>query len=87
MADQPLYRPKGCGHCDRTGYAGRIALTELMPVTGQMRQLIAQRATPEALKQGAAAEGMRTLWQDGLRKAAQGLTTLDLVKRVALTGE
>ncbi|HYF91770.1 MAG TPA: ATPase, T2SS/T4P/T4SS family [Symbiobacteriaceae bacterium] len=78
-----LYRPQGCGHCDRTGYSGRISLVELLPVTGAIRECITRRATAAELQEEAAKSGMRTLWQDGLIKAAAGQTTLEQVKRVA----
>ena len=83
MEGVTLYRATGCGHCDRTGYAGRLCLVELMPITGAVRECITQRAPAADLHAAACRAGMRTLWHDGLRKAAAGLTTLDQVKRVA----
>lgn len=87
LAGATLYRPGGCGHCDQTGYQGRLAIAELLPVTGEIRQLIARRATPSELRAAAAARGLRSLWQDGLLKAVEGVTTLEQVKRVALVEE
>jgi type IV pilus assembly protein PilB len=78
-----LYRPGGCGHCDRTGYSGRIALVELLPVTGAVRECITRQVSAADLQDAAVRNGMRTLWQDGLLKAAAGQTTLEQVKRVA----
>lgn len=82
-----LYRPEGCGFCDRTGYSGRVALVELLPVTGGIRERITARASAAAIQEEARRAGMRTLWQDGLAKAALGLTTLDQVKRVSFAEE
>ncbi|HWI65517.1 MAG TPA: ATPase, T2SS/T4P/T4SS family [Symbiobacteriaceae bacterium] len=78
-----LYRPQGCGHCDRTGYSGRISLVELLPVNGAVRECITRRAPAAELQEAACAAGMRTIWHDGLLKATAGQTTLDQVKRVA----
>ncbi|MFZ5825201.1 MAG: GspE/PulE family protein [Bacillota bacterium] len=87
LIDLPLYKPTGCGHCDQTGYAGRLALVELLPINGDIRELVARRATAAEIDAAARQAGMRTLWQDGLVKAWKGLTTLEQVKRVALTEE
>lgn len=80
----PLYKPHGCGHCDRTGYAGRAALVELLVVGGEIRELITRRATAAEISAAARRSGQRSLWQDGLLKARDGITTLEQVKRVAL---
>ncbi|WP_374712748.1 GspE/PulE family protein [Symbiobacterium terraclitae] len=87
LAGAPLYRPGGCIYCDNTGFTGRMAIAELMVVAGEVRRLIAQRATSTEIEAAARAAGMRTLWQDGLDKAVRGLTTLEQVKRVALVEE
>ena len=80
-----LFRAKGCPECNRTGYKGRIALFELMPVTTPLRELINKRAPAAVLYEQAVREGMRTLLQDGVEKALQGLTSLQEVFRVAYT--
>ncbi len=84
MVGEPLYKPHGCGHCDRTGYAGRAALVELLVVGGEIRDLITRRAPTAEIAAAARRAGQRSLWQDGLAKAHEGITTLDQVKRVAL---
>jgi len=83
LAGVELYRPQGCGHCDRTGYSGRVSLVELLPVNGAVRECITRRAPAAELQDEACRAGMRTIWQDGLLKATAGQTTLDQVKRVA----
>lgn len=83
LPGQALCRPGGCGHCEGLGYRGRVVLTELLPVTGELRELIVRRASTAEMERAARAAGMRPLWQDGLRKVAEGLTTLAEVKRVA----
>ncbi|MGE5675440.1 MAG: GspE/PulE family protein [Mycobacterium leprae] len=87
MIGATLYKPKGCGQCDCSGYQGRIALVELLAITPEIRELINQRATAGELEHAARQHGMRSLWQDGLRKAARGLTSLEEVKRVAFAEE
>ncbi|MFZ5817982.1 MAG: GspE/PulE family protein [Bacillota bacterium] len=87
LTNVPFYRPHGCGHCDQTGYAGRLALVELLQVNGEVRELITRRAPATEIAAAARQAGMRSLWQDGLLKAWKGLTTLDQVKRVALVEE
>lgn len=87
LTQPTLYRAGGCGHCDRTGYSGRIALVEFLPVNGAVRELITQRASAAVIQEQARNAGMRTLWQNGLAKAIEGLTTLEQVKRVAFAEE
>jgi len=76
-----LYRPVGCVHCAGTGFAGRVALYEVMTVQGRMRRLIETGSTDEIFAE-ACAEGMTTLRQDGLRLALAGVSSLDEVRRV-----
>ncbi len=79
--DTVLYRAVGCPTCGGTGYAGRVALYEVMPVQGRMRRLIETGSTDEIFAE-AVAEGMTTLREDGLRLAVAGLSSLDEVRRV-----
>jgi type IV pilus assembly protein PilB len=79
--DTVLYRAIGCPTCGGTGFAGRVALYEVMPVHGRMRRLIETGSTEEIFAE-AVAEGMTTLREDGLRLAAAGLSSLEEVRRV-----
>jgi type IV pilus assembly protein PilB len=81
----PLRRAVGCDECAGTGYKGRVALYELLPVRGAVRDAIG--STSGALREAAAASGMRTLRQDGLRLCLEGLTSIDEVARVTRTWE
>jgi type IV pilus assembly protein PilB len=72
----------GCDACQQTGSKGRIAIHELLVVTDEVRELISRRAPEHAIRQAARNAGMRTLVEDGILKAAQGLTTLEDVVRV-----
>ncbi len=73
----------GCPECKQAGYRGRLAIHELLVVNEEVRELITQRAPEHAVRAAARRAGMRTLLEDGIAKAAQGLTTLDEVVRVA----
>ncbi|MDR7545469.1 MAG: ATPase, T2SS/T4P/T4SS family [Armatimonadota bacterium] len=78
-----VYRPRGCEFCEGTGYRGRVGLFEIMLVSPQIRDLIARNAPASELAQQAAADGMYTLYDDGLAKALAGVTSLEEVYRVA----
>ncbi|HOE21460.1 MAG TPA: ATPase, T2SS/T4P/T4SS family, partial [Spirochaetota bacterium] len=78
-----LYKGKGCEKCINTGYLGRYGIYELLPITNDIRKLIMEHADAVAIKEKAIANGMKTLLQDGIEKALQGLTTLEEVLRVS----
>ena len=78
-----LVRGAGCDGCLGTGYRERIGIFELLAVTEPIRELILQAPRASAIKAAAIADGMRTLWADGVAKAIEGITTLDEVARVA----
>jgi general secretion pathway protein E len=80
--DITLYRPAGCEHCGGTGYSGRAAILELLVMTDPLRQLVLQRADAGMIAKAAVAEGMGTMFDDGLRKALAGDTSIDEVLRV-----
>jgi type II secretory ATPase GspE/PulE/Tfp pilus assembly ATPase PilB-like protein/ActR/RegA family two-component response regulator len=74
---------RGCDACRQSGYRGRLAIHELFVVDDAIRDLVGRRAPEHELREAARRAGMRTLLEDGMRKAAAGLTTLDEVVRVA----
>jgi general secretion pathway protein E len=76
-------RPKGCSACRGTGYRGRASIAEIMMVSDTIRELILARAPERDIRNKAMDEGMTPLLADGLRRAADGLTSLDDVIRVA----
>jgi general secretion pathway protein E/type IV pilus assembly protein PilB len=80
-------RGAGCEQCRQTGYQGRAAIYEICLITEPLRRLIMQKRDGGELKQGAIAEGMETLRQDGWRRVAQGRTTIEEVVRVTQTDE
>ena len=74
--------PSAAPSCGRTGYKGRFALHEVMLVTEEIERLIIERRSTEDLHKTAVAQGMITLRDDGLRKVATGLTSLEEIFRV-----
>jgi len=73
---------RGCEKCNQTGFKGRLAVHEVLAVTDDLRALLSRRAPEQELRGAARAAGMKTLMEDGLAKAAQGLTTLEELVRV-----
>lgn len=76
-------RPGGCDSCGGTGYAGRIAVLEFLPVDDAVGRLVVSRSDTRTIAEAAKAHGMTSLFEDGLAKAAQGLTTIEEVLRAA----
>jgi general secretion pathway protein E len=85
--DFKYYRGQGCDNCRQTGYRGRTAIYEICVVTEPMRRLVIRKATGSEMKQRAILDGMTTLRQDGWRRVAQGITTVEEVVRVTQTDE
>ena len=77
-----FFRPSGCPSCSNTGYRGRIGLYEVMPMTEEIERLTVERASSETVKRVAIEQGMYTLRDDGLHKAASGLTSIEEIARV-----
>ncbi len=80
----PFYHGVGCRECRDTGYRGRTGLFELLVLDTPIRELVLARASSAEIR-AASLETMVTIREDGLRKAAAGVTTLDELVRVALT--
>jgi type IV pilus assembly protein PilB len=81
-ADAKWMTGRGCEECRQSGCKGRIAIHELLTVNDEVRELISGRASEHAIRKAARNAGMRTLLEDGILKAARGLTTLEDVVRV-----
>jgi type IV pilus assembly protein PilB len=82
LAGAKLMKGEGCNHCNRSGYRGRIAVYEIMRLTSTIRELIFQNASTAKIRDLAIEQGMTTLYQDGLQKVVDGITTLEEVYRV-----
>jgi type IV pilus assembly protein PilB len=77
---EALYRPRGCAECADTGYSGRVALYEVMPISGKIRHLI--EASTEEIFAAAVGAGMTTLREDGIRLCRAGVSSLEEIHRV-----
>ncbi len=77
-----LARGRGCAACRQTGYLGRTGIYELLALDSETRALLARGAGGSRFHEAVREAGMPTLFDDGLRKVALGLTTLDEVLRV-----
>jgi type IV pilus assembly protein PilB len=75
-----LYRAVGCSRCGGTGYRGRVALYEVMPIHGRIRKLV--EASTEEIFAAAVEEGMATLRSDGIRLCVDGTSSVDEIRRV-----
>jgi type IV pilus assembly protein PilB len=76
-------RGKGCGNCQRGGFRGRIGIYELLLMRTRIREMAFQGASTQEIRKVAIAQGMHTLYQDGMAKAMKGITTIEEVFRVA----
>ncbi len=81
-----VFRPVGCARCQGSGYAGRVALAEIMTMTQAIRACLLKRADESRLAAAARNDGFRSLLEDGLAKAEAGLTSLEEVMRVVGSG-
>lgn len=84
VVPEALYRPVGCRNCANTGYRGRIALHEVMPISPEIEALTIRRASTNEIREVALYQGMYDLRADGLAKASGGLTSVREVSRVAI---
>ncbi len=78
------FKGKGCTACNNTGYKGRVALYEVMPVKDELKELILSGASVAEIKHTAIKSGMKTLRASGLTKIKEGVTTLEEVLRVTI---
>ena len=82
---EKAYKGKGCSDCNYSGYQKRTSIHELLLVDDSIRKLIIKGAPTDEIRKTAQKNGMKTLAEDGLYKAAQGITSIDEVMRVAYT--
>jgi len=81
-----VYKGKGCMTCSETGYKGRVALYEVMVMRENIKTAILEGASTAELRELARKNGMRTLREAGLQKIREGITTIEEVMRVTLSG-
>jgi general secretion pathway protein E len=77
-----MYRPRGCEACRGTGYLGRIAVMEFLAMSDPLRRQVLRHAEAGEIHRLAAEEGMNSMYEDGIRKAMAGITSIEEVLRV-----
>jgi type IV pilus assembly protein PilB len=82
--DVVLHRAKGCSRCNNTGYKGRLGLYEVMIVSEAIRRLTVERKSADEIGRVAAAEGMKSLREDGIDKVLLGMTSVEEIARVII---
>jgi type IV pilus assembly protein PilB len=86
-ANATFMKGKGCSHCNKSGYRGRMAIFELLMMTPKIREMTFKQASTVDIRKTGISEGMSTLYDDGIRKVIKGLTTIEEVMRVARSAE
>ncbi len=77
-----LHKPVGCSTCNGIGYKGRLAIIEFLTMSEAIRKQIMKHEEAFVIQQQAIAEGMQTMYEDGIGKALKGITTMEEVLRV-----
>jgi len=80
-APKTLYRAVGCAACGGSGYRGRLGVIEVLVMSDEIRRLVLAESDAHTIEQAARSEGMRTLYEDALAKAATGATSIEEVLR------
>jgi len=84
---QTIYEPGGCSNCRGTGFAGRIAVAELIVPDETTHRLILSRASHGEIEKAACAAGMKTMYENGLRQVLAGVTSLgEILRSIRLEG-
>ena len=79
-----FYKGKGCAACGGTGYKGRVGLLEVLTLSPKIKALILGSAQEYQIREEARHEGMKTLRENGVQNALDGVTTLDEIIRVTV---
>jgi type IV pilus assembly protein PilB len=82
-ANANFAKGKGCTSCQKSGYRGRLGIFELMLMSSRIRELAFEGAPTQQIRKAAVAQGMTTLYNDGIHKVLTGVTTIEEVFRVA----
>jgi type IV pilus assembly protein PilB len=82
-ASAKFMKGKGCGHCSKSGYRGRLGIFELMMMTNKVREMAFAGVSTQDLRRVAISQGMVPLYNDGIRKVMAGTTTIEEIFRVA----
>ena len=82
-ASATLYEGKGCNTCSHTGFKGRTGIFEFIEITSELQKLILKNPSAQEVWEVARREGARSLFEDGMQKVKNGITSLDELMRVA----
>lgn len=82
-SSETLYKGKGCDHCNGTGFKGRTAIFEFVPINREMKDLILKKPSTQDIWRIAEKSGARDLFKDGVEKVKKGITTIEELLRVA----
>ena len=82
IAPSEFAEPVGCDECAQSGYRGRTGVYEILPITGEVASTIVRQGPTANLELAAKQVGMTTMLEDGLRKAAAGITSVQEGLRV-----
>jgi len=83
-----FYKGKGCQKCKKTGYAGRIAIFELLVLDEEIKKMVVSRSSVDEVRKKAISKGMITLFSNGISKAKEGITTIeDVLRATKIEGE
>ncbi|MDD4333096.1 MAG: GspE/PulE family protein [Patescibacteria group bacterium] len=85
LSDLRLYKSRGCKVCNNTGFKGRLGIFEVLEMSENIKELILQHASSDEITKVAKQNGMTTIFEDGIDKVLNGVTTLDEVMRVSKT--
>lgn len=77
-----FYKGKGCNNCENSGYRGRIGIFEVLNFSEEIKDLVQKRASSEEITRKAVEQGMLTMFQDGIFKAIDGLTSVEEIFRI-----
>ncbi len=77
-----LYRPVGCAECAETGYFGRLGIVEVLTSSPELERLVGEGASTNAIGQAARRAGMKSLFQSGLHRVLEGVTSIEELLRV-----
>jgi type IV pilus assembly protein PilB len=80
--NRTVYRAKGCNTCNHTGYVKRTGIYEVLEITEELRELIKRRASADDIRKEGVKQGMVTMVEDGFRKVAEGVTSIEEILRV-----
>jgi len=81
IGDRKFFYGKGCPTCNQTGYKGRVAISEFLPINNAIRELIYKKAPTVVITEKAREHGMRTIREDGIRNIIDGVTTIEEVMK------